>query len=276
MRIAVLGLGIIGSRAAANLQRNPDHQVRCWNRSPKGIEGEIPDLAQAVEIAEVIALYLKDGPAVREVAGRVFETVSGKAVVLNHSTVDLATTRWLAEECANRGWSFLDAPFTGSRDAAAGAQLVYYAAGDPSLLDQMTPFLLETGKSVIPCGEAGRATIIKLVTNLVSACTVQALSEALATATRHGIEPETFTAAVAGNACGSPLAALKLPTMASGDFEAHFSLDNMLKDSRYVLELAEGLETPAIQAVSKRMAELCESGLADQDYSSLAAPYLHS
>ena len=276
MRVAVLGLGIIGSRAAANLQKNPDHQVTYWNRSPKGIVGEISDLTQAVEHAEIIALYLKDGPAVRDVAGRIFEAVSEKPALLNHSTVDLATTHWLAEECAKRGWSFLDAPFTGSREAAAGSQLVYYAAGDSSLLEQMTPFLLETGKSVIPCGEAGRATIIKLVTNLVSACTVQALSEALATATRHGIEPETFTAAVAGNACGSPLAALKLPTMASGDFETHFSLGNMLKDSRYVLELAEGLKTPAIQAVSERMAELCESGLGDQDYSSLAAPYLHS
>ena len=129
---------------------------------------------------------------------------------------------------------------------------------------------------MLKTGEAGTATILKLVTNLISACTVQALAEALATATRHGIEPETLTEAVGMNASGSVLAAMKLPTMAAGDFDTHFSLSNMLKDSRYVLALAKqaGIETPAIRTVSARMEELCERGLADKDYSALAAPYL--
>jgi 3-hydroxyisobutyrate dehydrogenase/glyoxylate/succinic semialdehyde reductase len=276
MKIAVLGLGIIGSRAAANLRRNPDHQVTIWNRTPRGLEGEVSDFEKATEDAEVIALYLRDGPAVREVVRRLFESSSGTPVLLNHSTVDLQTTEWLASECSKRQWGFLDAPFTGSKDAAAGAQLVYYTAGEPTLIETMEPLLLQTAKEVIRCGTAGQATIIKLVTNLVSACTVQALAEGLATATRHGIAPEAFTSAVASNACGSPLAALKLPTMTNGDFEPHFSLKNMLKDSRYALELAKGLETPAIQAVSARMAELCDAGLAEKDYSSLASPYLQS
>jgi 3-hydroxyisobutyrate dehydrogenase-like beta-hydroxyacid dehydrogenase len=64
--------------------------------------------------------------------------------------------------------------------------------------------------------------------------------------------------------------------MVAGNFETHFSLSNMGKDSRYVLALAEsaGLATPAIQAVSRRMAELCAAGLGDLDYSALAQPYL--
>ena len=69
---------------------------------------------------------------------------------------------------------------------------------------------------------------------------------------------------------------MKLPTMAKGDFDTHFSLSNMLKDSRYALELASGLDTPAIAAVSERMKQLCEEGLADLDYSALAKPYLDS
>jgi 3-hydroxyisobutyrate dehydrogenase/glyoxylate/succinic semialdehyde reductase len=275
MRIAILGLGIIGSRAASNLRLNPEHQVSLWNRTPKGLDNEVTDLSDAVREAEHIALYLKDGPAVREVASRLFEFCTGTPSLANHSTVDLPTTRWLGEECTTRSWGYLDAPFTGSRDAAAGGDLVYYVAGSHELTTSLTPCMLETGKEIIYCGEEiGRATIIKLVTNLVSACTVQALSEALATASRHGIDAETFTSAIASNACGSPLASLKLPTMAQGDFDTHFSLQNMLKDSRYVLELAEGLDTPAIRSVSDRMAELCDSGFAELDYSSLAAPYL--
>lgn len=274
-KIAVLGLGIIGSRAFSLLGRAGIAPVAAWNRTPKGLPGEASQLEDACSEANLILLYLKDAGAVREVAARLFAMPPGERVLVNHSTVDLETTRWLIQECAERGIGFIDCPFTGSRDAAAGGALVYYAGGPQELIDRVEPVLLLTAKSVLRSGPAGSATVLKLVTNLISACTVQALAESLATATRHGISPEQLIDAVARNACGSPLAAMKLPTMARGEFETHFSLSNMLKDSRYALELAAeaGIETPAIAAVSRRMAELCESGLADQDYSALAAPY---
>lgn len=274
MRIAVLGLGIIGSRAAANLRKNPDHQVRCWNRTSKGLEGEQESLGEAVVGAEIIALYLKDSTAAREVMAELESKVSDPVTLLNHSTIDLESTQWLAKRCHELGWSFLDAPFTGSRDAAEAGELVYYVGGRSEIIDRLNPTLLETGRKVIRCGEAGSATILKLVTNLVSACTVQALAEAMATAGKHGIPPEALTDAIGSNACGSPLAAMKLPSMARGDFDTHFSLSNMLKDSRYALALADGLETPAIQAVSKRMEELADKGWGQLDYSALAKPYL--
>jgi 3-hydroxyisobutyrate dehydrogenase/glyoxylate/succinic semialdehyde reductase len=276
--IAVLGLGIIGSRAFALLKEAGLGPVRAWNRTPKGLEGECRSFGEAVCGADWIVLYLKDAAAVRAVATRVFDLPAGGRALVNHSTVDLETTRWLARECAARGIGFLDCPFTGSREAAAGGGLVYYAGGPDALVDQLEPLLLATAKSVLRCGEAGSATVLKLVTNLISACTVQALAESLATATRHGIRPEQLIDAVSRNACGSPLAAMKLPAMARGDFDTHFSLSNMLKDSRYALELAAqaGIETPALQAVSRRMAELCEGGLAERDYSALASPYLTS
>jgi len=275
-KIAVLGLGIIGSRAATNLAKAGLGPVTAWNRTPKGLPGECPTLEEAAQDANLVLLYLKDSLAVRAVATKLFALPAAERVIVNHSTIDLATTKWLAEECEARGIVFLDCPFTGSREAAAGAGLVYYAGGPKEWIDKVEPVLLKSGKAVLRTGEAGTATIMKLVTNLVSACTVQALAEALATATSHGIAPEALTEAVALNASGSVLAAMKLPTMAKGDFDTHFSLENMLKDSRYVLELADeaGLDTPAIKAVSERMAELCENGFAEKDYSALAAPYL--
>jgi 3-hydroxyisobutyrate dehydrogenase-like beta-hydroxyacid dehydrogenase len=117
--------------------------------------------------------------------------------------------------------------------------------------------------------------VLKLATNLISACTVQALAEALAIATRHGVAADCLIQAVSENASGSVLAGMKLPMMAAGDYETHFSLSNMEKDSRYMLSLAEsaGLHTPAIGAVSKRMGELSDAGLGDLDFSALAKPY---
>jgi len=280
--IAVLGLGIIGSRATKNLQQaqavgdSGIASVTCWNRTPKSQPGELPTVEEAVASANLVLLYLKDSVAVREVAAKVLACPLEGRVLVNHSTIDLATTKWLAGECAAQGIVFLDCPFTGSREAAAAGGLVYYAGGPADWIDKVEPVLLKSGKSVLRCGEVGTATIMKLVTNLISACTVQALAEALATATSHGISPAALTEAVGLNASGSVLAAMKLPTMATGDFDTHFSLANMLKDSRYVLDLAAeaGLDTPSIRTVSARMAELCDQGLAEKDYSALAAPYL--
>lgn len=272
--VAVLGLGIIGSRARARMVA-AGWQVKCWNRTPRGQPGESATPEDAARGAELIALYLKDGPAVRAVTERLSPTLLPGQTVLNHSTVDLATTHWLASECARVGCGFLDVPFTGSKLAAESGQLVYYTGGSPTLLAEVEPFLRATCRELVPCGGVGAATVVKLVTNLISACTVQALAEALALATRHGVDAECLTRAVAGNFCGSPLAAFKLPCMAHGDFETHFSLDNMRKDSRYALDLARsaGIEVPAIEAVSERMSSLCASGLGGLDYCALAKAY---
>ena len=274
-RAAVLGLGIIGSRAGARLA-DAGWQVACWNRTPKGVAGETPTPEEAVAGAAVISIYLKDAPAVREVVGRIESFLKPGQILLNHATLDLETTLWLEQVALGRGCRFLDTPFTGSKVASANGQLVYYTGGDVELAKELEPYLAVTSKSQLHTGGVGTATVTKLVTNLISACTVQALAESLAIANRHGVSADRLMEAVSLNASSSVLAGMKLPTMAVGDFETHFSLDNMAKDSRYMLLLAmsAGLETPAISAVSKRMGELSEQGLGDLDYSAVAHPYL--
>jgi 3-hydroxyisobutyrate dehydrogenase/glyoxylate/succinic semialdehyde reductase len=273
-RAAVLGLGIIGSRAASRLA-DAGWEVACWNRTPKGLPGEAATPEEAVSGAAVVSIYLKDVPALRAVFGRIASFLTPGQVLLNHATLDLETTLWLDSMCRDRGCRFLDTPFTGSKLASASGQLFYYTGGDESLAGEMKPFLDVTSRGQLHCGAVGTATVLKLATNLISACTVQALAEALAIATRHGVAADCLIQAVSENASGSVLAGMKLPMMAAGDYETHFSLSNMEKDSRYMLSLAEsaGLHTPAIGAVSKRMGELSDAGLGDLDFSALAKPY---
>lgn len=273
-RVAVLGLGVIGSRVRARLLE-AGWRVSCWNRTPKGLEGEVESPEDAVVGAAVISIYLKDAPAVREVVGRIADSLAAGQIVLNHATLDLETTLWLEQSCVARGCRFLDAPFTGSKDASAAGQLFYYTGGDEGLAEGMASYLSVTGKGSLHCGGVGSAMVVKLATNLISACSVQAMAEALAIATRHGVEPDRFVQAVASNASASPLSGMKLPKMVEGDYETHFSLSNMGKDSRYMVKLAEsaGLETPGIAAVSKRMGELEAAGLGELDYCAVAKPY---
>jgi 3-hydroxyisobutyrate dehydrogenase/glyoxylate/succinic semialdehyde reductase len=274
-KAAVLGLGIIGSRAYARLV-DAGCKVACWNRTPKGLSGETATPEEAVQGAAVISIYLKDAPALREVVSLIAPVLQPGQIILNHSTVDLETIQWLENIVLASGCRFLDAPFTGSKIAAGNGQLVYYIGGDPTLADEMDSYLSITSKSRLYCGPVGTATVVKLATNLISACTVQAMAEALAITTNHGVPADCLIRAVAENVSGSPLTAMKFPTMVAGNFETHFSLANMGKDTRYMLALANsaGLETPAIAAVSRRLADLCEDGLGDLDYSALAKPYL--
>ncbi len=274
-RAAVLGLGIIGSRVTSRLT-DAGWQVACWSRTPKGMAGEAATPEAAIEGACVISIYLKDAPAVRDVLGRIEKSLKPGQVVLNHATVDLETTMWLNELCHARGCRFLDTPFTGSKIASENGQLLYYTGGDPMLAKELEPYLNATGRGQLDCGQVGAATVVKLATNLISACTVQALAESLAIVTRHGVAAGCLIEAVSENASNSLLAGMKLPMMAAGNYEPHFSLSNMGKDSRYMLALAEsvGLETPAIAAVSKRMEELAAAGLGDMDFSVVAKPYL--
>lgn len=275
-KAAVLGLGIIGSRALARLEE-AGWQVKAWNRTPKGLPGEVSTPEEAVADAEVVSIYLKDRGAVRDVFEKILPAMKEGTIVLNHATVDLETTKWLAAKCAENKLLFLDTPFTGSKNASAGGQLVYYTGGDPELVERVKPYLLVTAKSLLPCGDIGAATVVKLATNLISACTVQALAEGLAVAVKHGVPADAFQEAVAMNAHASVLSAMKMPGMASGDFDTHFSMANMWKDSSYALTLAEeaGMDAPAIRAVSSRMKSLCDDGLGDLDFSALAKPYLH-
>lgn len=274
-KVAVLGLGIIGSRVADRLVA-AGFSVKTWSRRTRGRADEADSAEAAADGAEVISLFLKDGWAVREVMAGVSGMLHPGQVVLNHSTVDLETTKWLEGLCGERGCGFLDAPFTGSKLAAEKGELIYYVSGDGDLAERMDGFLGHSSRMRMRCGGVGHATVIKLATNLISACTVQALAEALGLVTRMGIAAEDLIRAVEVNAHASPLAMMKLPAMAKEEFEPHFSLGNMKKDGLYACGMAGDmdLELPAIDAVTRRMEWLCERGWADLDYSVLGKPYL--
>lgn len=273
-KIAVLGLGIVGSRVRARLVE-AGYPVSCWSRTRRGLEGEKDTPEEAVMGADLVSIYLKDVPMVREVFVKAKSGLKKGALVMNHSTIDLPTTLWLAEQCAAMGCDFLDVPFTGSKDASATGQLLYYIGGDEELIEKVSDFLAVSSKGRIHCGEIGAATVTKLGTNLISACTIQAMSEALTIAKKHGVKPEVFTECAIRNGSGSALMAMKYPGMLAGDFEPHFTMANMWKDSCYALALAEaaGVDLPAMRVVSKRMGEMCEKGFADLDFSALAKAY---
>ena len=277
MNITVFGMGIIGSRCADHWQQSGAAVTR-WNRTPKNLPNFIANAAEAAKVSEVLSFYLKDAKAMRAVFEQLRPVLTSGHFLMNHATIDLPTTLWLAEQCDAIGCQFVDAPFTGSKIAASEGRLIYYLAGSDSNIEKAEQILPPTASALIRMGAMGHATVVKLSTNLIAACQIQALSEAMALCLAHGISKESFANAIGQHGTASALTKMKLPGMLKADFDTHFSLDNMRKDSVYALELAEAhqLSMPAMQTVSQRMTELCEAGLAEEDYTALAKPYLQA
>lgn len=276
-RAGVIGLGIIGSRVADNL-RARGFGVSVWSRRKRPeAPGWVDTALDLVRNSDVIQIFVTDGEALLDVVGDMLPGLGAGRTVINCATVGLSETREAAERVAATGAGFLDAPFTGSRDAAAAGQLVYYAAGDPALLEHVRPVLEASGREILYTGETGTATVLKIATNMISASTVQVLAEALGVVASQGIPGDRFLAAMELNASCSALIRMKLPGMISGDFTPHFSLKNMFKDSRYAMELAgeAGIELPVLTAASDCMAGLVAAGRGDDDYSVLAVNFVN-
>jgi len=174
-----------------------------------------------------------------------------------------------------RGARFIEAPFTGSKEAAAKGELLYYVGGDEMAIREVMPALEASGRRVMVIGEIGQATAIKIATNMITAASVSAAAEALALVYTVGLPVEKLLDAMRGNASFSKTLEMKLPKMINTDFEPHFSLKHMLKDIQIAARMGSSfhLELPITGATRDRLFEQMQLGRGDEDYSTVARKY---
>ncbi len=276
LRPGIVGLGIIGQRIAASLQ-DQGFAPAVWNRTPRpATPGWTASPLALARASNVVQFFVTDGPALLSLLEEMKPALGPDKIIVQSSTISLTDTLAAARLVTATGAAFLDAPFTGSKEASASAQLVYYTAGDAETLEAVRPLLQATSKDILPCGAIGSATILKIVTNMVSSTIVGVLAEAMGIAAAQGIALTKFQAALERNAAASGVSKLKVPSMIAADFTPHFSLKNMLKDASFALKLASesGLQLPILTTVAEGMASMASNGHGDEDYSVMAANYL--
>ena len=269
--VGVIGLGIIGTRVAAGL-RHAGFNTCVWNRTPKPAPNFLGSPIEVATDCDVIQLFVADAKAVLETIEALAPALTPQHLIVCNATIGLDGTLAAAERVRQIGARFLDAPFTGSKGAADKRQLVYYIGGEEQDFLRARPILEATSKAIIHIGSVGHAAVVKVVTNLISAVTVQTLAEALAIVKRSGIRPEALAEAIENNAMRSGVTDLKLPAMLSGDFTPHFALKHMFKDVQLGIELASKLEldVPATSTVGAVMYGAVMKGLGDLDYAAVA------
>jgi 3-hydroxyisobutyrate dehydrogenase-like beta-hydroxyacid dehydrogenase len=269
--VGVIGLGIIGSRVAARL-RDGGFQVWVWSRSPRPEPNFLPSAAEVAESAKIVQIFVSDGAALHETVGAMAPVLTPQHIVLNHATVSPSDAQSAASMVEGRHAAFLDAPFTGSRDAAAAGEMVYFLGGDPKVIDSVRPVLEASSKALMTVGGIGDASALKVATNLIAAASVEAYAEALALLHRSGVPLEALPEALENHAAGSALAGMKVPAMILDDFEPRFALKHMFKDVKIALGMAKdaGMELPAAAAFAGAAVSAMQNGQADADFSSIA------
>jgi 3-hydroxyisobutyrate dehydrogenase-like beta-hydroxyacid dehydrogenase len=226
-------------------------------------------------MCDYLQIFVSDDEALDYVVNQLSSGLAPRHVVIAHSTVAPHSMTAAAELVEARGARFVEAPFTGSKEAAEKGELVYYVGGDEAAIKEARPILEATSKQIMEIGQIGHATAIKLATNLVTAATIQSAAEALALVQAAGVPLEKFAAAMQGNASNSASLNMKLPKMMQRNFDAHFSVKHMLKDIDIAsrLALSEHLELGVCSAARERLLEQLEHGHGDEDYSAVIRKY---
>jgi 3-hydroxyisobutyrate dehydrogenase len=273
-RIAFIGLGNMGGGMAANLAK-AGHDVRAFDLSKEALDkakaaGCLPaeSAAAACDGAEAVVTMLPAGKHVESVyADSVFGTAARTAILIDCSTIDVATAKRVADAAAGKGLVAVDAPVSGGIAAAQAGTLTFMVGGSNEAFKRAEIFLADMGKAVIHAGGNGAGQAAKICNNMLLGATMVATCEAFLLARKLGLDPQKFydIASVSSGQSWSMTSYAPLPGVgpqspADNDYQGGFAAALMLKDLRLAMEAATGSETDT--PMGAKAAELYEAFVA--------------
>jgi len=278
MRVAFLGLGIMGRPMAANLVK-AGHDVAVWNRTP----GKEPARARpasspadAARDAEVVWMCVADTAAVEQLLfgeDGVENAVASGAVIVDSSTISPSATLHFAERLRSRGADYIDAPITGSKIGAESGQLIFMAGGSEDTLARLQPLFGAMGKAVFRMGDLGKGQSAKLALNLMIALAYEGFAEGLTLATKLGVQADKLLELINATMVRSGVVDYKAPFVLRRDFSPNFPLRLMHKDIHLMLDAAREVRVklPGLETVEEIYEIATEEGQSDLDYAATIA-----
>jgi len=273
MRVAFLGLGIMGRPMAANLVK-AGHEVTAWNRTPgKSVDGArmAATPAEAVSAADVVWICVSDTAAVDHVlfgdSGAESPLRAGM-IVVDSSTIAPARTLEIVARLSEKGVEHIDAPVTGSKIGAESGQLIFIAGGEEATIAKVQPLFQAMGKLVKHMGGHAMGQAAKLAMNLQIAMIFEGFAEALALATKLGVEPAKLIDLIQSSMVRSGVIDYKAPFVLRGDYSPNFPLRLMHKDIHLTLDAAREarVKLPGLETVEEIYEVAHDEGHDDLDY----------
>jgi 3-hydroxyisobutyrate dehydrogenase-like beta-hydroxyacid dehydrogenase len=273
MKVAFLGLGIMGRPMAENLAK-AGHEVTAWNRTPgKAVAGArlAATPREAAEGAEVAWICVSDTAAVEQVLfgeNGVEGALREGMIVADSSTILPAATQQFAERVRARGADLVDAPITGSKVGAESGQLIFIVGGREESVAKLEPLFAAMGKKFVHVGESGLGEAAKLAMNLMIALTYEGFGEGITLASKLGVPAEKLIELVQASMVRSGVVDYKAPFVLKRDFSPNFPLRLMHKDIHLMLEAAREarVKLPALETVDEIYEVAEEEGHRDLDY----------
>ena len=280
-RVAVLGLGIMGSGIAHNTLM-AGYPLTVYNRTKEKAAPLIAAGAQwadspalAAQQADIVISMVGDDSASRAMwlgENCAFSAMRLHTIAVDCSTLSLDWTReWHAAAAAHDVKS-IEAPVTGSKLAAESGTLTLLAGGDVDVLARARPVLSAFASNIVHFGPATAGAVYKLVNNLQGAIHLLALSEGLIIAERAGLNMAAVLEGVTSGAVSSPMVKGKAARIIDRDYEeVHFSIRWMHKDLTYALRAADELGVPApLVAAAREVYKMAiQLGLGDADIAAI-------
>lgn len=287
MKIAFIGLGHMGGPMATNLLK-AGQDLTVFDLSSSAVQSLASEGAQAassvkeaVQGADVVITMLPEGKHVRSVylgPDGIFENVSSKALLIECSTTDMATSRLMHSEAEARGITLLDAPVSGGVGGAKAGTLTFMVGGSESGFECAKPILENMGKNIIHCGDSGCGQAAKICNNMVLGATMIATSEAFNLAGKLGLSVEKFFEVASQSSAQSwsmtsycPVPGPVPTSPANRDYEAGFTAAMMLKDLKLAVDAAQSSSSscPMGAEAMSLYSLFCANGGGNKDFSGI-------
>ena len=255
-KVAFIGLGHMGGGMAPNLAK-AGHEVRAFDLSEEALGAAVErgckrakSAAEACKDADAVVTMLPAGKHVAEVfRSQVFGAAPKSAILIDCSTIDVATARAVEEEAQGQGYTMVDAPVSGGIAAAEGGTLTFMVGGSSEGFDKARPILEKMGKAVIHAGKSGSGQAAKICNNMLLGATMVATCEAFMLARKLGLDLQTFFD-ISSKASGQswsmtsycPLPGVGPETPADREYEGGFAAALMLKDLKLAMDAAQAAD----------------------------------
>ena len=286
MKIGFIGLGIMGKPMAKNLLKAGYTDLLVNNRSQAPIQeleaagARGASQAEIGESCDVVITMLPNSPQVKEVMlgdanNGVASHMKPGSIFIDCSSINPVASKEIAAALAEKGVETLDAPVSGGEPKAIDGTLSFMVGGKQEIFDQCKDILSAMGASVVRCGEVGAGNTTKLANQIIVACNIQALAEALTLAQKAGVDPSAVFAAIKGGLAGSTVMNAKAPMMIEGNDKPGFKIDLHIKDLNNALDCAHtvGSPLPMTAAVQEIFQWLHNNGCGQDDHSSIIKYY---
>ena len=278
--IGFIGLGIMGKPMSRNLMK-AGHRLVVFDIVAESVDAIVAEGAargaSAADVAsrsDIVITMLPDGPEVDQAVlgpGGVLEGARPGTLVIDMSSISPLVAQKAGAACAAKGVDFLDAPVSGAEPGAIAGTLAIMVGGKPEVFDRAVPVLKAMGATVTLTGPVGAGNVTKLANQIMVACNIAAMGEALVLATKAGLDPEVVFNAVKGGLAGSNVLNAKAPMVIARNFKPGFRIRLHQKDLRNALLAAESRKVglPITSLVQQMLIALMNHGKGDLDHSGI-------